>query len=103
MTSVYAPSSSTPDTSKRPTIAVRSSAAETRNALCQAQYVPATRSRHGSLVSSVSHEREPEVDLLLAEDLDRLVELLDECGRGAIAGRWQRRFQPTSRIHLCCE
>ena len=35
-------------------MAIRSPFAETRNALCQAQYVPAIRSRHGSVVSSVS-------------------------------------------------
>ena len=33
---------------------MRSPFAATRNALCQAQYVPAMRSRHGSFVSSVS-------------------------------------------------
>ena len=40
--------------SKRPTIATRSPVAEMTNAPVQALYVPAIRSRHGSLVSIVS-------------------------------------------------
>jgi hypothetical protein len=49
-----APVPSTLGTSKRPTIAVRSPVADTRNAPVQALYTPAMRSRHGSFVSMVS-------------------------------------------------
>ena len=58
------------------------------NAPVHALYVPAISSRHGSLVSErLANEGEPEVDVLLAEDLDRLVELLVHEGRGRGHGR----------------